>query len=156
MHSSCFHLSLACCFSLVRERKRSARAGNRLEIRRRWRADWPLADHVGDPTDSHLCSRLVAFRTPVFAADARVCVRACVSMHACTLVSSPARLFSIFFSLSLSLSSPFGILRQLRAHHERTLHRCVYACEFYSRLRARFAEIYRVFLENDMPRGHVA
>lgn len=147
--------SLSILLFLSRARIQTQRAERETDSRYAgdWRADWPLADHVGDPTDSHPCSRLVAFRTPVFAASSRAsaCVRACTREYACV----HARFFSrssflnpllSFFPLSL------GISRQLRAHHERTLHRRVYACEFYSRLRARFAEIYRVFLENGIRR----
>jgi len=60
------------------------------------RADWPPANHVGDPTDSRLCSRLAAFRTPVFAADyARAPCVPCVhaSALACMRARSLARSF---------------------------------------------------------------
>jgi len=68
------------------------------------RADWLAADHVGDPTDSRLCSPLAAFRTPVFAADyARAPCVPCVhaSARACMRARSLAR-----FLARLSLLLP--------------------------------------------------
>lgn len=71
------------------------------------RADWPRADHVGDPTDSRLCSPLAAFCTPVFAAD-----YARARVHVCLLARSFARLL---LSSSLSPIAPIAQTRHMRA-----------------------------------------
>lgn len=89
VHSSAFFLSISLALSLIglfctqtqtprAERESSAKSAGD------WHVDWPLADHVADPTDSRLCSPLAAFSHAGFrrADCVRMRLRACV-VRAC-------------------------------------------------------------------------